>query len=127
MFLNIDQHAIGCIYCSIFLLYLIKYKVGMTLSLHILLFLPPRPRIQLSEVGMFQTCINLLSAMLAENVEIGGELHIERLYLFCLMWSFGGLLEDKDMKGFNDLLGTLSTAYVYYCFTLVLLPMWQCV
>ncbi len=75
-------------------------------------FLFTRPRIQLSEVGMFQTCINLLSAMLAENVEIGGELHIERLYLFCLMWSFGGLLEDKDMKGFNDLLGTLSTAYV---------------
>ena len=39
-----------------------------------------------------------------------GELHIERLYLFCVMWSYGGLLDEKDKKGFNDLLGTLSTA-----------------
>ena len=69
-----------------------------------------RPKVQRSEVGMFQMCIKLLTAMLMENVEIGGELHIERLYLFCLMWSFGGLLDEKDIKGFNDLLGTLSTA-----------------
>ena len=72
-----------------------------------------RPKLRLCEVGMFKTCINLLSAMLAENVEIGGEMHIERLYLFCLMWSFGGLLDDKDRKGFNDLLATLSTALVF--------------
>jgi dynein heavy chain len=61
-------------------------------------------------MGMFKTCVNMLSAMLADNIEMGGELHIERLYLFCLMWSFGGLLDEKDTKGFNDLLGTLSTA-----------------
>ena len=71
-----------------------------------------RPKVRRSEVGMFQMCIKLLTAMLLENVEIGGELHIERLYLFCLMWSFGGLLDEKDMKGFNDLLATLSTALV---------------
>ena len=43
-------------------------------------------------------------------VMIGGELHIERLYLFCLMWSYGGLLSLKEQKGFNELLATLSTA-----------------
>ena len=59
---------------------------------------------------MFKMCLNLLSAMLRDNVEIGGELHIERLYLFCLMWSFGGLLDEKDRKGFNDMLSQLSTA-----------------
>ena len=69
-----------------------------------------RPKIRLQEAGLFQTCLALLSAMLADNIEIGGELHIERLYLFCLMWTFGGLLDEKERKGFNDLLRTLSTA-----------------
>ena len=69
-----------------------------------------RPKVKLCEVGMFQTCIDLLCAMLADNIEIGGELHIERLYLFCLIWTFGGILEDKDRKPFSDLLTTLSTA-----------------
>ncbi|KAF6030090.1 hypothetical protein EB796_011603 [Bugula neritina] len=59
---------------------------------------------------MFQSCLRLLSAMLADNVEIGGEAHIERLYLFCLMWTFGGLLDKADRKGFSDLLKSLSTA-----------------
>lgn len=69
-----------------------------------------RPRLKLSEVGMFRTCLGLLSAMLADNIEIGGELHIERLYLFCLIWTFGGLLDATDRKGFSDVLKTLSTA-----------------
>ncbi|XP_074662754.1 uncharacterized protein LOC141915202 [Tubulanus polymorphus] len=69
-----------------------------------------KPNIRLTEVGMFKSCLNLLSAMLADNVQIGGELHIERLYLFCLIWSFGGLLEDAERKTFSDLLKTLSSA-----------------
>ncbi|XP_053397319.1 dynein axonemal heavy chain 5-like isoform X6 [Mercenaria mercenaria] len=69
-----------------------------------------KPRLKLSEVGMFKTCLGLLAAMLADNIEIGGELHIERLYLFCLIWTFGGLLDASDRKSFSDLLKTLSTA-----------------
>ncbi|XP_076466964.1 uncharacterized protein LOC143298129 [Babylonia areolata] len=69
-----------------------------------------KPRLHLSEVGMFRTCLGLLSAMLADNIEIGGELHIERLFLFCLIWTFGGLLDAADRKAFSDLLKTLSTA-----------------
>ena len=59
---------------------------------------------------MFQTCINLLSAMLADNREIGGKQHIERLYLFCLIWSYGGLLEGTDRHAFSDIMKTLSSA-----------------
>ncbi|XP_059166583.1 dynein axonemal heavy chain 8-like [Physella acuta] len=69
-----------------------------------------KPRLQLSEVGMLKTCLGLLSAMLADNIEVSGELHIERLYLFCLIWTFGGLLDSNDRKLFSDLLTTLSTA-----------------
>ncbi|XP_070190368.1 uncharacterized protein [Littorina saxatilis] len=69
-----------------------------------------KPRLHLSEVGMFRTCLGLLSAMLADNIEMGGELHIERLYLFCLIWTFGGQLDAADRKGFSDLLKTLSSS-----------------
>lgn len=69
-----------------------------------------RPKIAVNEAGMFQTCINLLSAMLADNREIGGKQHIERLYLFCLIWAYGGLLEGLDRKNFNTLIKTLSSA-----------------
>ena len=80
-----------------------------------------RPRLRLSEVGMFKTCLGLLAAMLADNIEIGGELHIERLYLFCLIWTFGGLLDASDRKGFSDLLKELSTAYVVSVLSLLTL------
>lgn len=76
-----------------------------------------RVKLVMSEVGLFSMCLKLLAAMLEENIEIGGELHIERLYLFCVMWSYGGLLEEKERKGFNDLLATLSTALgPFLCF-----------
>ncbi|XP_071954985.1 uncharacterized protein [Antedon mediterranea] len=74
-----------------------------------------KPRMYLCEVGMFQMCLGLLSAMLNEiNVSIGGELHIERLFLFCLIWSFGSLLEGTDRKNFSDLLRTLTSALPDY-------------
>ncbi|XP_035829673.1 dynein heavy chain 5, axonemal isoform X2 [Aplysia californica] len=69
-----------------------------------------KPRLQLCEVGMLKTCLGLLAAMLADNIEVSGELHIERLFLFCLIWTFGGLLDANDGKAFSDLLKTLSTA-----------------
>ncbi|XP_060567478.1 dynein axonemal heavy chain 5-like [Ruditapes philippinarum] len=73
-----------------------------------------KPRLKLSEVGMFKTCLGLLAAMLADNIEIGGELHIERLYLFCLIWTFGGLLDANDRKSFSDLLkNTFNSVRTY--------------
>jgi dynein heavy chain len=56
------------------------------------------------EESLFISCLNLLGAMLSENSNIGGEVHIERLYLYCLIWTFGGVLEQNDQKGFSDLL-----------------------
>lgn len=40
-----------------------------------------------------------------------GELHIERIFLFSLIWSFGVLLDDHDRRKFSDLLLTLTTRY----------------
>ena len=48
------------------------------------------------------------------NTDIGGELHIERLYLFSLIWSFGGLLDEPDRKKFSELLLSLTTALPDY-------------
>ncbi|XP_041462850.1 dynein heavy chain 8, axonemal-like [Lytechinus variegatus] len=73
-----------------------------------------KPLATLTEVGTFKTCLGLLESMLNEHIEIGGELHIERLFLFCLIWTFGGLLEGSDRKGFSDLLRTLTSALPDY-------------
>lgn len=56
------------------------------------------------EESLFKSCLNLLNSMLTENTNIAGEMHIERLYLFCLIWTFGGVLEQSDQRGFSDLL-----------------------
>ncbi|XP_070568705.1 dynein axonemal heavy chain 5-like isoform X4 [Ptychodera flava] len=75
-----------------------------------------RPKIKLGEVDMFKSCLGLLAAMLneREQLEIGGELHTERLFLFCLIWTFGGLLEGNDRKHFSDHLRTLTSALPDY-------------
>jgi dynein heavy chain len=63
-----------------------------------------KPMLPVREESLFISCLNLLGAMLSENSNIGGEVHIERLYLYCLIWTFGGVLEQNDQKGFSDLL-----------------------
>ncbi|RXM36617.1 Dynein heavy chain 5, axonemal [Acipenser ruthenus] len=61
--------------------------------------------VPLTEVGLFQTITNLLGAMLHEKAQsLGGPLHIERLFLFCLIWTVGGLLGRSDKKRFSDIL-----------------------
>ena len=69
-----------------------------------------KPILPVREESLFLSCLNLLSAMLSENTNIGGEIHIERLYLYCLIWTFGGVLDVNDQKGFNDLLNQLTSA-----------------
>ena len=42
---------------------------------------------------------------------LAGDLHIERLYLFSLIWTFGNLLVHEDERcQFNELLLSLSNA-----------------
>ena len=69
-----------------------------------------RPMLPVGEECLFISCLNLLGAMLNENTVIGSEIHIERLFLFCLIWTFGSVLEQSDQKGFSDLLYKLVTA-----------------
>ncbi|KAG2467807.1 DYHG protein, partial [Polypterus senegalus] len=71
--------------------------------------------IPLTEVGLFQTISNLLGAMLNDKAQsLGGQLHIERLFLFCLIWTVGGLLQDHDKKKFSDVLKIHSTSLPDY-------------
>jgi dynein heavy chain, axonemal len=69
-----------------------------------------KPILPVREEALFISCLSLLGSMLNENTNIGGEVHIERLYLFCLIWTFGGVLELNDQKGFSELLYKLVTA-----------------
>ncbi|KAM4694307.1 uncharacterized protein O3C94_004765 [Discoglossus pictus] len=64
-----------------------------------------KPLVPVTEVGLFRTCTNLLTVMLNDKAQsIGGQLHIERLFIFCLIWSVGALLESLERKKFSDLL-----------------------
>ncbi|XP_066569884.1 dynein axonemal heavy chain 8 [Amia ocellicauda] len=63
--------------------------------------------IPLTEVGLFQTTTSLLQAMLNDKAQsLGGPLHIERLFLFCLIWIAGGLIKGPEKKKFSDILKT---------------------
>nr|XP_014351636.1 PREDICTED: dynein heavy chain 8, axonemal-like [Latimeria chalumnae] len=71
--------------------------------------------VPVTEVGLFQTCSNLLGAMLDDKAQsIGGQLHIERLFLFCLIWTVGGLLESTEKKKFNNILKTTTSVLPDY-------------
>ena len=69
-----------------------------------------KPMLPVQEESLFMSCLNLLAAMLNENTNIGGEMHIERLYLYCLIWTFGGVLDANEQRGFSELLYQLVTA-----------------
>ncbi|XP_048577711.1 dynein axonemal heavy chain 8 isoform X3 [Nematostella vectensis] len=73
-----------------------------------------RPHLKICEVGLFSTCLAMVKALIEGNTDIGGELHIERLYLFSLIWSFGSLLDDHDRKKFSEILLSLTTALPDY-------------
>ncbi|KAM8953036.1 dynein axonemal heavy chain 5-like [Pelodytes ibericus] len=64
-----------------------------------------KPLVPVTEVGLFHTCTNLLTVMLNDKAQsIGGQLHIERLFIFCLIWSVGSLIETSERKKFSELL-----------------------
>ena len=69
-----------------------------------------KPILPVREESLFLSCLSLLDSMLTENTNIGGEIHIERLFLYCLIWTFGGVLEKSDQRGFSDLLYRLVSA-----------------
>ena len=69
-----------------------------------------KPLLPVREESLFASCLSLLGAMLGENPNLGGEVHIERIYLYCLIWTFGGVLNEADQKGFSELLYKLVSA-----------------
>eukprot|EP00794_Sanderia_malayensis_P000407 gene407-1042_t len=74
-----------------------------------------RPCLKLSETALFSSCLTLLSALLQEHTDLGGDLHTERLFVFSLIWTFGGLLtREQDKNSFSQLLLSVSTALPDY-------------
>ena len=64
---------------------------------------------------MLQSALRLLRTMLTDNKQLAGELHVERLLVFALIWSFGAFLErPQDRKAFDQLLKSLSNWCVPY-------------
>lgn len=62
---------------------------------------------------MLQSALRLLGTMLTDNKQLAGELHVERLLVFALIWSFGSFLErPQDRKAFDQLLKSSSNWYV---------------
>ncbi|KAM4043310.1 dynein axonemal heavy chain 5-like isoform 1-T1 [Anomaloglossus baeobatrachus] len=61
--------------------------------------------VPVTEVGLFHSFTNLMTILLNDKAQsIGGQLHIERLFIFCLIWSVGSLIEYSERKKFSDLL-----------------------
>lgn len=51
----------------------------------------------------------LLSQTYFETAEVFSDVHVERLLLFALIWSYGGaLLHERERKKFSQLLKTLT-------------------
>uniref|UniRef100_A0A3B4Z926 Dynein axonemal heavy chain 8 n=1 Tax=Stegastes partitus TaxID=144197 RepID=A0A3B4Z926_9TELE len=55
------------------------------------------PKMELLECNYITQSINLLEGLLpAKEIDFAGSKHLERLFVFCLMWSLGALLELED-------------------------------
>ncbi|RDD45872.1 Dynein heavy chain 5, axonemal [Trichoplax sp. H2] len=70
--------------------------------------------VKVCEIGLFQTCLSLLTALLEEQAEVIADLHIERLFLFSVIWSYGMIMNDHDRGRFSNLMKSLSTALPDY-------------
>ena len=73
-----------------------------------------KPVVACSRVGMIEGCCNLIDGMLSvsdlatTSDALAAEL--ERIFLYALTWSVGGLLESEDRVEFSNYLADLSTS-----------------
>ena len=71
------------------------------------------PVVKVCNTGLFRTFINLLTAMLDNFAEVkaesNSEVLMERIVLFCLIWSLGGLLPLHQQQPFSDTVKSLTT------------------
>ena len=84
---------------------------GLTVSL--LCRLNLRPVMSNEAVCQVGTLMTLLNGCLLKSVNANETLdgaHYERIFLYCLAWAVGGLLDVKDRPAFDTELRTLSQA-----------------
>ncbi len=101
------------IFASIFSKYVGKCE-GPKAFGHLFLFVNKhcKPVLSCSRVGMIEGCCQLLDGLLeisdlaSSNEALAGEL--ERLFLYTVCWSVGGLLETEDRSKFSEYLVSLA-------------------
>ena len=65
--------------------------------------------VNVSDSVLFTSCLNLLSSLLVDHPDLSGDLHIQRLFVFSLIWVFGGLISNEnDRHQFNTLVLSLT-------------------
>jgi len=88
---------------------------GPKLFGHLFLYIQKhcRPVMQVSRVGMIEGCCQLLDSLLSISDLASNSdqlaLEIERLFLYSLTWSVGGLLEVDDRIKFTKYISDIST------------------
>ena len=55
-----------------------------------------------NELGLLASCLSLLGALLADNQSPTQDTHLERLFIFSVISSFGTVLAETDHKLFGD-------------------------
>ena len=71
-----------------------------------------KPVMTSTRLGAVTGCFRLLESLISEVIEDGSDLdaaECERLFLYSLAWSLGGLLTAEDRIKFDDYLRTLAT------------------
>ena len=75
--------------------------------------LQTRPVVHNEAVGQIQTLLALLEGVIlstASNFEAKSAAAYERHFMYCLVWSLGGLLDTADRKPFDAQLRSLKSA-----------------
>eukprot|EP00741_Cyanophora_paradoxa_P017811 tig00021017_g17202.t1 len=70
-----------------------------------------KPMMLVTQITSAMTIVNLLTGILEDSVnsnEVYPEAHLERIFIYCLIWGIGGLLEIKDRIKFDAHLRTLT-------------------
>ncbi|CAI9717935.1 dynein heavy chain 8, axonemal-like [Octopus vulgaris] len=65
--------------------------------------------IHFNEVGMITTSLQILTVLLSNCHTVSSDTHIKKLFVFSLLWSFGGHLSSNDRLHFNEFLQKIRT------------------
>ncbi|XP_052821623.1 dynein axonemal heavy chain 5 isoform X2 [Octopus bimaculoides] len=65
--------------------------------------------VHFNEVGMITTSLQILTVLLSNCHTVSSDTHIKKLFVFSILWSFGGHLSSNDKLHFNEFLQKVRT------------------